>query len=78
MIKLNDMVGMSLQNAIKRLSGSWRRSLVKALIIICIAMAVASMVLIGMYLIKGNVEIGEWLFVLVSSIFNVFLLYSFL
>lgn len=72
------MVGMSLQNAIKRLSGSWRRSLVKALIIICIAMAVASMVLIGMALLNGNTEIGEWLFVLVSSIFNVFLLYSFL
>ena len=67
-----------MRNAIKRLTGSWRRSLVKALIVICIAMVLASLILIGMSLWRGNAEIGEMLFVLALNIFNVFLLYSFL
>ena len=67
-----------MRNAIKRLTGSWRRSLVKALIVICIAMVLASLILMGMSLWRGNTEIGEMLFVLALNIFNVFLLYSFL
>ena len=67
-----------MRNAIKRLTGSWRRSLVKALIVICIAMVLASLILIGMSILRGNAEIGEMLFVLALNIFNVFLLYSFL
>ena len=67
-----------MRNAIKRLTGSWRRSLVKALIVICIAMVLASLILMGMSLWRGNTEIGEMLFVLALNIFNVFILYSFL
>ncbi len=67
-----------MRNAIKLLMGSWRRSLAKALIVICIAMVLASLILICMSLLRGNTEIGEMLFVLALNIFNVFLLYSFL
>ena len=67
-----------MRNAIKLLTGSWRRSLVKALIVICIAMVLASLILRGMSLWRGNTEIGEMLFVLALNIFNVSLLYSFL
>ena len=67
-----------MRNAIKLLMGSWRRSLVKALIVICIAMVLASLILMCMSLLRGNTEIGEMLFVLALNIFNVFLLYSFL
>ena len=69
---------MNVRNAIKILTASWRRSLVKSLIVICIAMALASLVLMALSLLRGSTEIGELLFVLVSNIFNVFLLYSFL
>ena len=67
-----------MRNAIKLLMGSWRRSLVKALIVICIAMVLASLILMCMSLLRVNTEIGEMLFVLALNIFNVFLLYSFL
>ena len=67
-----------MRNAIKLLTGSWRRSLVKALIVICIAMVLASLILMCMSLLRGNTEIGEMLVVLALNIFNVFLLYSFL
>ena len=69
---------MSVRKALKLLTSSWRRSLVKALIVICIAMVLASLILMGMSLWRGNAEIGEMLFVLALNIFNVFLLYSFL
>lgn len=69
---------MSVRKALKLLTSSWRRSLVKALIVICIAMVLASLILMGMSLWRGNTEIGEMLFVLALNIFNVFLLYSFL
>lgn len=69
---------MSVRKALKLLTSSWRRSLVKALIVICIAMVLASLILMGMSLWRGNTEIGEMLFVLALNIFNVFILYSFL
>ena len=69
---------MSVRKALKLLTSSWRGSLVKALIVICIAMVLASLILMGMSLWRGNTEIGEMLFVLALNIFNVFLLYSFL
>ena len=67
-----------MRKALKLLTSSWRRSLVKALIVICIAMVLASLILMGMSLWRGNTEIGEMLFVLALNIFNVFILYSFL
>lgn len=69
---------MSVRKALKLLTSSWRRSLVKALIVICIAMVLASLILMCMSLLRGNTEIGEMLVVLALNIFNVFLLYSFL
>ena len=69
---------MSVRKALKLLTSSWRRSLVKALIVICIAMVLASLILMCMSLWRGNTEIGEMFFVLALNIFNVFLLYSFL
>lgn len=69
---------MIFRDKIILLAGSWRKSLVMALIVICLVMVVASLALIALYLLKSNTEIGEWLFVLVLSIFNIFLLYSFL
>lgn len=69
---------MIFRDKIILLAGSWRNSLVMALIVICLVMVVASLALIALYLLKSNTEIGEWLFVLVLSVFNIFLLYSFL
>jgi len=69
---------MIFRDKIILLAGSWRKSLVMALIVICLVMVVASLALIALYLLKSNTEIGEWLFVLVLSVFNIFLLYSFL
>ena len=69
---------MIFRDKIILLAGSWRKSLVMALIVICLVMVIASLALIALYLLKSNTEIGEWLFVLVLSVFNIFLLYSFL
>ena len=69
---------MIFRDKIILLAGSWRKSLVMALIVICLVMVVASLALIALYLLKSNTEIGEWLFVLVLSVFNIFLLYSIL
>ena len=56
----------------------WRRLALYALIAVCVVMALTGMVMIIMSVVKGGGRLGEWIWVFVSSLFNIYLLHSFL
>lgn len=56
----------------------WCRLALYALIAVCVVMALTGMVMIIMSVVKGGGRLGEWIWVFVSSLFNIYLLHSFL
>ena len=56
----------------------WCRLALYALIAVCVVMALTGMVMIIMSVVKGGGRLGEWIWVFVSSLFNLYLLHSFL
>lgn len=56
----------------------WRRLALYALIAVCVVMALTGMVMIILSVVKGGSRLGEWIWVFVSSLFNIYLLHSFL
>lgn len=55
----------------------WCRLSLYALIAVCVVMALTGMVMIILS-VKGGGRLGEWIWVFVSSLFNIYLLHSFL
>jgi hypothetical protein len=56
----------------------WCRLALYALIAVCVLMALTGMVMIILFVVKGGSRLGEWIWVFVSSLFNIYLLHSFL
>ena len=56
----------------------WCRLALYALIAVCVVMALTGMVMIILSVVKGGGRLGEWIWVFVSSLFNIYLLHSFL
>ena len=57
---------------------SWSKLLVGCLIIVCALMALTALLMIILSIAKEGEEIDEWILVLASSLFNIYLLFSFL
>lgn len=56
----------------------WGRLALYALIAVCIVMALTGMAMIILSVAKGGDRLEEWIWVFVSSLFNIYLLHSFL